>query len=78
MIEYRAPTILVSAKTEDGVVPVDLSVLAHYRLAHSNYGKLFVRQPDGRYRSRDLMPDHEYQVMVRDRGRVYELPPFNE
>ena len=75
MIAYRAPTILVTVKTEDGVVPADLSVNARYRLGRTNYGNLFSRRPDGRYRSISLMPEHEYQVTVRDPGGAYESAP---
>ena len=76
MIAYRAPTVLVSVKTEDGAVPADLTVNARYHIGRQNYGNLFVRQPDGRYRSRSLMPDHEYEISVGDRGRVYDLSPL--
>jgi peroxiredoxin len=72
MVEYRAPVVLVSVKTEDGIVPVDLSVIASYRIDRQNYGSRFIRQPDGGYRSQSLMPDHEYEIRVRDRGGAYD------
>src|SRR5262245_28689981 len=75
MIAYRAPTVLVSVKTEDGAVPADLSVMAGYRINRTNYGSYFVRQADGRYRSQSLMPEHEYEVRVRDRGGAYDPAP---
>jgi hypothetical protein len=75
IIAYRAPTVLVSVKTEDGAVPEELSVMAGYAIGPQNYGSQFVRQPDGRYRSQSLMPDHEYKITVRDRHGVYDLAP---
>ena len=64
MIEYRAPTVIVAVKTEDGGVPTDLSVIARHRIGRQGYGNLFVRQADGRYRSQSLMPEHEYEISV--------------
>jgi hypothetical protein len=75
MIVYQAPTILVCVKTEDGAVPGDLSVMARHRIDRTNYGSYFVPQADGRYRSQSLMPDHEYEVTVRERGGAYDPAP---
>ena len=36
----------------------------------------FVQQPDGRFRSQSLMPDHEYAITVRDPRGVYDLAPL--
>ena len=75
IIAYRAPTVLVSVKTEDGAVPEELSVMARYTIEAQSYVSQFVRQPDGRYRSQSLMPDHEYAITVRDPREVYDLAP---
>ena len=75
IIAYRAPTVLVSVKTEDGAVPEELSVMARYTIEAQGYVSQFVRQPDGRYRSQSLMPDHEYAITVRGRRDVYDLAP---
>ena len=64
MIEYRAPTVIVAVKTEDGGVPTDLSVIARHRIGRQSYGNLFVRRRTGRYRSQSLMPEHEYEISV--------------
>ena len=77
-IAYRAPTVLVSVKTEDGAVQEELSVSARYTIDSQNYGSQFVRRPDGRYRSQSLMPDHEYAIRVRDPRGVYDLAPSSE
>lgn len=75
IIAYRAPTVLVSVKTEDGAVPEELSVMARYTIDPQSYVSQFVRQPDGRFRSQRLMPDHEYAITVRDPRGVYDLAP---
>jgi peroxiredoxin len=76
IIAYRAPTVLVSVKTEDGAVPEELSVMARYTIEAQGYISQFVRQPDGRFRSQSLMPDHEYAIRVRDRRDVYDPAPL--
>ena len=53
-------------------MPADLSVMASHRIGRQNYGSLFVRQADGRYRSQSLMPEHEYEIRVSDGSRVYD------
>jgi hypothetical protein len=76
IVACQAPTVLVLAKTEDGLVPADAHVNARYRLGVQNYGSLFVRQAAGRFRSQSLMPDHEYEIHVSDRGGVYAPGPI--
>ena len=76
MIQYRAPTVIVAVKTEDGGIPPNLSVMVSDRIGRQNDGTRFVRQADGRYRSQSLMPDHEYAIGVTDRSRVYENAPL--
>src|SRR5262249_11823756 len=72
VITYRAPTVLLDVKTDDGQVLKDLSVLWLWRIQGDLYADDgFVRQTDGRYRSRSLMPDYEYEVRVRDPARAY-------
>jgi hypothetical protein len=75
IIAYRAPTVLVSVKTEDGAVPEELSVMARWTIVAQGYVSQFVRQRDGRFRSQSLMPDHEYAITVRGRRDVYDLAP---
>ena len=76
VIVYRAPTVLVTARTRDGTVPEDLSIVAFSRLDRTLLGSRFVRQSDGRYRSQSLMPDHEYEITVRDGHDVYDRLPI--
>ena len=68
---YRAPTLFVSVKTEDDRIPEDLSVNAGFNVNGGDYGNRLIRQPDGRYRSSSLMPDHEYEISAWDRGGSY-------
>jgi hypothetical protein len=75
IIAFRAPTVLVSVKTEDGAFPEQLGVTAQYTVGSQLYGSLFVRQPDGRFRSQSLMPDHEYAIKVLGTRGVYERAP---
>jgi hypothetical protein len=76
IIAYRAPTALVSVRTEDGAVPEELSVIARYTIEAQGYVNEFVRQPDGRYRSHSLKPDLEYAIRVHGPREVYELSPI--
>jgi hypothetical protein len=76
IIAYRAPTVVVSVKTEDGAVPEELSVIARYTIEAQGYVSQFVRQADGRYRSHSLMPDHEYAIRFQGPREVYELSPI--
>ncbi len=60
---YRAPTVLViGLKSEDDRIPDDLTVNAGFNNNGGDYGNRLIRQPDGRYRSEGLMPDHEYEI----------------
>ncbi len=72
VITYRAPTVLLDVKTEDGRALKDLSVSWLFRFDGDYYGgDDFVRQTEGRYRSRSLMPDLEYEIRVRDPARIH-------
>jgi hypothetical protein len=62
IVSYRAPTVLVNLKSEDGRVPDDLTVNAGFNVNGGDNGNRLIRQPDGRYRSGGLMPDHEYEI----------------
>jgi hypothetical protein len=59
---YRAPTVLVTVKVEEGQVPDDVQVNAGFTVNGGGQGGSLERQPDGRYRTRSLMPDHEYEI----------------
>ncbi len=59
---YRAPTVVVTLKCEDGPVPDDMTVNAGFNINGGDHGSRFIRQPDGRYRHQNLMPDHEYEI----------------
>jgi AhpC/TSA family len=62
IVRYRAPTVVATLKSEDGPVPDDMTVNAGFNIGGGDYGSRFIRQPDGRYRSGGLMPDHEYEI----------------
>ncbi len=68
---YRAPTVLVTLKNEDGPVPDDMTVGAGFNINGDDYVSHLIRQPDGRYRSQSLMPDHEYEISAWERGGTY-------
>jgi hypothetical protein len=59
---YRAPTVLVTLKSEDGPVPDNMTVGTCFNIDGDDYVSHLIRQPDGRYRSESLMPDHEYEI----------------
>jgi Carboxypeptidase regulatory-like domain len=71
IVSYRAPTVLVTVRTEDGHDPGDLEVNAGFNIKGGDYGSRFIRQPDGRYRSQGLMPDHEYEISAWARNGQY-------
>ncbi len=71
VVAYRAATLLVTATADDGHVLDDLAVSASFRIDRTNYGILFRRQADGRYRSEGIKPDQEYRLRVRDRRDAY-------
>ena len=66
---YRAATVLVTLKSEDGPVPGDMTVNAGFNIDGGDYGSRLIRQPDGRYRGQSLMPDHEYEISAWQPGR---------
>jgi peroxiredoxin len=59
---YKAPTVLVTVQTEGGEPPPDdTAVFVGYNVKGGDYGGSLVRQADGRYRNRRLVPDFEYE-----------------
>jgi uncharacterized GH25 family protein len=63
IVWYRAPTVLVRVVTNgDEPVPADASLSISFEVRGGSYGGNDVRQRDGRFRSRSLMPDHEYEL----------------
>ncbi len=71
VVSYRAPTVIATVRTEDGTVLRDLQVNAGFNRRGGDYGSRFIQQPDGRYRSQSLMPDHEYEITAWDREGGY-------
>jgi len=61
IVSYRAATVLVTVKTEDGGTPAKVSVYANFTVNMGSFGETFTLQTDGRYRT-SLMPDHEYRI----------------
>ena len=76
VVAYRSPTVIVTVKIEEGRVPDDLEVGANFTSNGGSYGDSFARQPDGRYRGRGLMPDHEYEIRAWSRKREYVQKGF--
>jgi peroxiredoxin len=71
IICYRAPTVLVTVRTDDGQVPDDVRVTAHFEVNGQGHAQRFLRQSNGRFRSRSLMPDYEYEVIAGTQSRAY-------
>ncbi len=71
VVSYRAPTVIATVQSEDGAVLRDLQVNASFNRRGGDYGSRFIQQPDGRYRSQSLMPDHEYEITAWDREGGY-------
>jgi hypothetical protein len=62
IIAYRAPTVVASIKTEGGEpAPADATVHPVFLIKGFSYGENVIRQEDGRFRTRSLMPEHEYE-----------------
>ncbi len=61
IVSFRAATVLVIVKTEDGGTPAKLKVGASFTVNMCGYGNSFKLQTDGRYRG-SLMPGHEYRI----------------
>jgi hypothetical protein len=70
IVRYRSPTVVVSVESEDGKLPDDVQVNAGFTYKGGSFGDSFVRQPDGRYRGRSLMPDHEYSIYAGTREYI--------
>ena len=68
IVSYRAPTVFVTIKTDDGEKLENLEVNANFVFNGGGYGEGFTLQADGRYRSRSFMPDHEYKIIAAIQG----------
>jgi hypothetical protein len=76
IVSYRAPVVLVTVKTDDHLTPkTKLEVRASFVFNLSSYSEGFIRQPDGRYRSQSLMPDHEYKIIAGSSDYVPRTVP---
>jgi peroxiredoxin len=74
IFSYRAPTVLISAETENGELPFDdIDVNVEFTSRGFSYGEGVIRQADGRFRTKSLMPDQEYQLSAHVRGYVPSL-----
>jgi hypothetical protein len=75
IISYRAPTVLVSVRTDDDRIPqTELNVGATFEFNLASFGSRFVRQADGRYRG-GVMPDQEFKVIAASRDYVPKTVP---
>jgi len=74
IVSYRAATVLVTVKTDDGKMPAKLNVRASFTINLGSYGERFQQQTDGRYRG-GLMPDHEYRIVVDSEDYVPKTVP---
>jgi hypothetical protein len=61
IVSYKAATMLVTVKTDDGGTLTNTNVGANFNLNMCTFGNNFAHQTDGRYRG-NLMPDHEYRI----------------
>jgi hypothetical protein len=67
VVSYRAPTVLVTVKSQEGPLPDEIDF---------NGGR-FTRQPDGRYRSVSLVPDHVYEISAWAKQGAYVPTKFH-
>jgi peroxiredoxin len=70
-VVYQSPRILVTIKTEDGDPhPAQAGVNGSFTHEGGDFGANFVEQADHRYRSQNLMPDEEYELVASAPGFV--------
>lgn len=70
VVSYRAPTVLVNVKTDEGEALPDAQVRAGFTRNGGGYADGMIKQADGRYRGLSLMPDHEYELTAWAPGWV--------
>ena len=63
IVSYRAATVLLTVKTEDGGEPKRPNVQARFLHNLFSYAEGLRHQTDGRFHG-GLMPDHEYEITV--------------
>jgi peroxiredoxin len=57
-------------QTDEGDVPENVNVSTGFNFNGGDFGQRFILLSDGRYRSRTLMPDHEYEIAAWAPGYV--------
>jgi peroxiredoxin len=68
---YDAPMIMATVTTEDGERPaVNVQVNANFFSDGNEFDGAFIEQADGRFRSGNLIPGHEYKVCAWATGFV--------
>jgi peroxiredoxin len=76
IVSYRAPTVVITVKTDDNRTPeTKVDVRANFIFNLSSYSDSFVREADGRFRSKCLMPDHEYRIIAESQDYVPKTVP---
>jgi hypothetical protein len=74
-IHYRAPTVVVSIRNEDGDAPfLNVRVQAADSAQGNENAVQFTEQPDGRFLSPGLLPGEEYHITAWAAGLVPLLP----
>ena len=63
IVSFRAATVLLTVKTDDGGEPKRLNVVARFSRNFFSYAEGLRRHTDGRFNG-GLMPDHEYEITV--------------
>lgn len=71
VICYRAPTLVVTIRTDNGAVPEKVEVNARFKSNWGDFGEPFLQLAEGRFRSCSLMPDHEYEISAGFRVGEY-------
>jgi peroxiredoxin len=70
-VVYTSPLVVVTVKTEDGDLPeLQVGVNAGFTYEGTDYGANFIEQKDHRYRSQQLVPDVEYELVAWSLGFV--------
>ncbi len=70
-VYYDAPALIVKVKTEDGELPtLNMQIGATFQVDGEESEASFVEQPNGLFRSQNLVPDQEYELAAWATGFV--------
>ena len=71
VVAYRSPVVVIHVRTEGGEpIPLDTKVHQGENIRGGDYGTDAIRQPDGSFKTRGLVPDHEIELTAWPNGYV--------